>query len=102
LEPTTDGTAANPDSRLLLQLLTQFVKGGIRHSRDQLGQLLQLVFGEFRVGSPAMRQRGDIAAVPLLAQQLVNEGFVHAEQLGDLPFASELTLYGIDYALSEV
>ena len=47
-----------------------------------------------------MRQRGDIAAVPLLAQQFVNEGFVHAEQLGDLPFASELTLHGLNYAFS--
>ncbi len=47
-----------------------------------------------------MRQRGDIAAVTLLAQQFVDEGFVNTEQFGDLTFASDLTFHSANYSFS--
>jgi len=50
----------------------------------------------------AMRQRGNISAFTPLAQQFVNEGFVYVEQCGDLTFASDLTLHGLNYAFSKV
>jgi hypothetical protein len=49
-----------------------------------------------------MGQGGDSAAVTLLAQQFVNEGFVYAEQDRDLPFAADLPLYGINDSCSKV
>jgi hypothetical protein len=49
-----------------------------------------------------MRQGSDIAPLPLLAQQFVNEGFVYAKQFGDLPFAANLAFYGFHYAFSQV
>jgi hypothetical protein len=49
-----------------------------------------------------MRQRGNIATLALLAQQFVNEGFVHAEQGGDLALAPDLPLHGLNDSFSEV
>jgi hypothetical protein len=87
---------------LLLELLAQFVEGGIRRRSNPIGQPPQLVCGELGVCPPAVGQRGDSAAVPLLAQQFVNEGFVHAEQGRDLPFAADLPLYGLNDSCAKV
>lgn len=40
-----------------------------------------------------MWQRGDIPTVPLLAEEFVNEGFMHAKPGGNLPFTAELLLH---------
>jgi hypothetical protein len=63
---------------------------------------LPLFFREFRLGPSAMRQRGNIATLALLAQQFVNEGFVHAEQIGDLALAPDLPLHGLHDSFSQV
>jgi hypothetical protein len=102
LQPPTDGAATDPDPRFLLQLLAQFVEGGVWHSRDKVGQLPQLGLGEFRAGPTAMRQGGEVPAFALLAQQFVKEGFVHAAPGGDLTVAAELPPYGINYSFSQV
>jgi len=49
-----------------------------------------------------MRQGGDIAALSLLAHELINEGFVHAKDSGDLPLASVPPLHRFHYARSQV
>jgi hypothetical protein len=49
-----------------------------------------------------MRQRGNIATLTLLAQQFVNEGFVHAEQGSDLALAANVPLHGLHDSFSEV
>jgi hypothetical protein len=49
-----------------------------------------------------MRQRGDITPLALLAQQFVNDGFVHAEQGGNLALAPDLPLHSLNDSCSEV
>jgi hypothetical protein len=49
-----------------------------------------------------MRQRGNIAPLALLTQQFVNEGFVHAEQVGDLALTPDLPLHGLNDSFSQV
>jgi hypothetical protein len=102
LQSPTESAEAKTDPRFLLQPSAQFVEGSVRRRRDPVEHLPQLGWGEFRVGSSAMRQGSDIAPLPLLAQQFVNEGFVYAKQFGDLPFAANLAFYGFHYAFSQV
>src|SRR5205085_5412215 len=47
LQPATDGAGANLETGFLFHLLPQFVESGVRSQGNQLGQLGEVVFGEF-------------------------------------------------------
>jgi hypothetical protein len=57
---------------------------------------------KFRFRSSTMRQRSQVSTVPLLAQQLIPEGFVHAKPLGNLPVTANAPLHGLHNAFSQV
>jgi hypothetical protein len=102
LQSPANCTEADLHPGVLLYLPAQLLKGGVRRCRNPGGQLPQLVSRELRVCPTAMGQGGDIPALTFLAQQLINEGFMHLKQCGDLPFASDLPLHSLNYAFSQV
>jgi hypothetical protein len=50
----------------------------------------------------AVRQRSDGAAFAFLAQRLVDEGFVEAEQLGDFTSGSDAAFDGVNDTFTKV
>jgi hypothetical protein len=61
-----------------------------------------MLFFQFSVCAAAVWERGDVTAVSLLAQQFIDEGFVNAEQFGDLPFWLIIALYGINDSRTKI
>ncbi|HEU0175365.1 MAG TPA: hypothetical protein VFV58_13980 [Blastocatellia bacterium] len=49
-----------------------------------------------------MRQRGQIAALSFLAQELVNKGFVDTEHAGDFASFSKTALDGVNDSFTKV
>lgn len=45
-----------------------------------------MFFVQLGHGATAVRQRGNIAALSLLTEELIDEGFVNAKEPGDLAF----------------
>src|SRR5436190_333984 len=98
------GAQIPPNRKALIteSLLPQFVESGVRSQGNQLGQLGEVVFGEFCGCAASVWQRRNMMVLTLLAQEFVNEGFVDAKQFRNLSLASVLAFYGIYDALSKV
>jgi hypothetical protein len=47
-------------------------------------------------------QGGDVPTLALLAQQLIDEGFMDAEQLGDFTSGSDAAFDGVNYTFTKV
>jgi hypothetical protein len=82
--------------------LAQFVQSRIWKFRHQIGQDHQVVFIQFSFRAATVRQRGNIAELALLAQQLINEGFMHAEQAGDMTYGSNTAFDGVNDSFAKV
>jgi len=100
LQAPTDRALADRDARCLLQLFAQFLQRRVRRFRHQVGQDPQGWFGQFRARSATVGQRRDVAALALLAQQFINEGFVDSEQRGECSLGTDSTFDGINYPFS--
>jgi hypothetical protein len=61
-----------------------------------------MIFVQFGLRASAVRQWSDVATLEHLAQQFIDEGFINAEQSGDLGHGSDATICGVDNSCAKI
>src|SRR5712692_9125596 len=100
-QPAPDGAEADADPFLFLDSLAEFVQGGLRLGRHQLGQHPPVLRRQLGARPTPVGQGSEIVLFTSLLEQFVNGRGMHLEDAGNLLNGTELLVHRLNDAVAE-